>query len=76
MANSEAAFREELQGWLKTAHRPLGLRDFGATPPLEDVEPARAWQRTLQLAAWAGLSWPADFGGRGPTVAKPAAFAE
>lgn len=37
---------------------------------------ARAWQRILHDAGWAGLSWPRQHGGRDASVAEQAAFAE
>jgi alkylation response protein AidB-like acyl-CoA dehydrogenase len=36
----------------------------------------RAWQRTLFDAGWAGVDWPAGYGGRGGTARQAAIFAE
>ena len=71
----EVEFRERLEEWLAAVTRPDGLRDFGATPTLEDVPPGRQWQALLLQAGFAGLSWPAPYG-PGATMAELAIFAE
>ena len=38
---------------------------FGAILPPELHGRARAWQRAMSDAGWAGLHWPVEFGGRG-----------
>jgi alkylation response protein AidB-like acyl-CoA dehydrogenase len=69
----EAAFRSELRSWLDehatpksgNGDEPVGV--FSAFLGDDEdalVERARAWQRTLADAGWAGLSWPAEYGGR------------
>ena len=60
----EAAFRAELRTWL-AEHVPDALRDHPGGAPAEDVEPLRAWSRLLHEAGYAGIAWPAAFGGRG-----------
>ena len=57
----EQAFREEARDWLRsnlpTDERPpegQEMREFDL-----------AWQRTLFDGGWAGINWPAEFGGRG-----------
>jgi alkylation response protein AidB-like acyl-CoA dehydrogenase len=72
----ERAFRDELLAWLEHAPVPPGLRDYGATPTADDVEPAKAWQRTLYEGGWAGIGWPVEHGGRGASVVEEAIFAE
>ncbi|HVW32394.1 MAG TPA: acyl-CoA dehydrogenase family protein, partial [Acidimicrobiia bacterium] len=69
-------FRERLLRWLADVDRPAGLRDYGATPTLDDAGPARAWQRQLHDAGWAGVSWPINHGGLGATPLELAIFAE
>ena len=71
----EVEFRERLEEWLAAVTRPDGLRDFGATPTLEDVPSGRQWQALLLEAGFAGLSWPAPYG-PGATMAELAIFAE
>src|SRR4029453_12410968 len=74
-SDDEKAFRAEVRGWLD-AHAKR--RQAGADPehfhlsgdPTPEAEAAhvascKAWQRTLYDAAWAGITWPKDAGGRG-----------
>jgi alkylation response protein AidB-like acyl-CoA dehydrogenase len=60
----EAAFRTELRAWLADV-----LPTVGPPPPPEDWPAKRAydtgWQRRLHDAGYAGLAWPAEYGGRG-----------
>jgi alkylation response protein AidB-like acyl-CoA dehydrogenase len=69
----ESAFRAQLREWLD------------ANPP--DPEPSdggedahfdwrRAWQRRLYDAGWAAPAWPAEYGGRGATLAESAIYFE
>src|SRR4051794_17407339 len=68
----ELAFRDELRAWL------------AANPP--DPEPERdedahyAWrrdyERRLAQGGWAGVHWPAEYGGRGATLTESAIFFE
>lgn len=58
---ADAAFREEVRGWLgengPREKRPRGgraMRDFDT-----------GWQRTQFEGGWAGINWPTQFGGRG-----------
>ena len=58
---ADAAFREEVRGWLREngprEKRPRGgraMRDFDT-----------GWQRTQFEGGWAGINWPTEFGGRG-----------
>ncbi len=60
----EAAFRAELRAWLAEV-----LPTLPPPPPPEDWPAKRAydtgWQRRLHDAGYAGLAWPAEYGGRG-----------
>jgi alkylation response protein AidB-like acyl-CoA dehydrogenase len=68
----ELAFRDELRAWL------------AANPP--DPEPERdehahyAWrrdyERKMAQGGWAGVHWPAEYGGRGATLTQSAIFFE
>ena len=68
----EAAFRAEARAWLQ-ANAPVkgGPDDFstgfleGTIAPEEFAARAKAWQRTLVDAGWAGITWPTEYGGRG-----------
>jgi alkylation response protein AidB-like acyl-CoA dehydrogenase len=71
----DEAFRAELRAWLARevpAHGP---------PPPPGDWPARrqydtAWQRKLWGAGYAGLAWPAEFGGRGLPITQQLVYLE
>src|SRR6266436_3099449 len=68
----QSSFREGLQAWL-TANVPRNL----ASPGTREVfEQHRAWERALFDAGYAGISWPASYGGRGLDVVSQAIFEE
>ena len=75
LSDAEQRFRDRLCAWLDSVEPPTGLRDFGATPTAEDIEPARAWQRMLHDNGWAALGWAPPHGA-GATPAEQAVFAE
>lgn len=58
----EVDFREEVATWL-SANVPRDRR------PTDDRQAMRkfdlAWQATQHQGGWAGISWPAEYGGRG-----------
>src|SRR3954451_9418625 len=69
---AELAFRDELRAWL------------AANPP--EPEPdgddrshyawRREYERRLAEGGWAGVHWPAEYGGRGATLTQSAIFFE
>ena len=71
LSPAEAAFRDELRGWLEANHP-------GREPAGDEAafEFRRAWQRKLNDAGWAGVSWPKEYGGRGATLVEQAIFNE
>jgi alkylation response protein AidB-like acyl-CoA dehydrogenase len=72
-----AKFRDELQAWLER-HLAEEFRDDPLVDPTgsegEAFERRRAWQRVLHDGGWVGVHWPAEFGGRGATLAEYAVF--
>src|SRR5437773_1256729 len=60
----EAAFRQELRGWLP-ANLPAGWSERDPHVGRRDLDFARDWTRRLHNAGYAGLSWPVEYGGRG-----------
>lgn len=75
---AEEAFRSQVHEWL-VANLPPGW----GTPaypkpeaPAEKVAFARRWQRQLHDGGWAGLHWPAAYGGRGATPLEQLIFSE
>jgi len=71
---AEAAFRAELRDWMEPA-----LARLPAADPLDLVSRRAtwaAWQRDVFVAGYAGLTWPAEYGGRGAGVMERAIFVE
>ena len=60
----QAAFREELRTWLD-AHLPEELRGHRGGGARFDGPEIRQWSRALHDGGWVGISWPAEYGGRG-----------
>src|SRR5437764_4466555 len=71
LSPAEEAFRDELRSWLEANHP-------GREPSGDEAafEFRRAWQRKLNDAGWAGVSWPKEYGGRGATLVEQAIFNE
>src|SRR6476619_7424087 len=68
----ELAFRDELRAWL-AANPPVG-------EPERDEHAHYAWrrdyERRLAQGGWAGVHWPAEYGGRDATLTQSAIFFE
>ena len=60
----QAAFREELRAWLDE-HLPDELRGHRGGGARFDGPEIRQWSRALHDGGWVGISWPAEYGGRG-----------
>jgi alkylation response protein AidB-like acyl-CoA dehydrogenase len=74
-SEADEAFRAEIRAWLARE-----VPNHGAPPPPGDW-PARraydtAWQRKLYDGGYAGLAWPAEFGGRGLPVSQQLVYLE
>jgi alkylation response protein AidB-like acyl-CoA dehydrogenase len=72
LTEQEAAFRDEVRGWLEANHP--GEEPRSGTD--EWIEFATDWQRALHAGGWAGISWPAEYGGRGASLIEQAIFSE
>jgi alkylation response protein AidB-like acyl-CoA dehydrogenase len=72
---ADEQFRAELRAWLD-----VEVARHGAPPPPGDWAARRAydtsWQRKLFDAGYAGLHWPATFGGRGLPVSQQLVYLE
>ena len=73
----ETEFRNEVRDWLR-ANVPVGWK---ARQDAEDdmrkrFEFLREWQRQMFAGGWAGISWPAEFGGRGASLMEQVIFNE
>jgi alkylation response protein AidB-like acyl-CoA dehydrogenase len=74
-SDSDEAFRAGLRAWLDTELPTL------PPPPPRDAWAERRrfdtdWQRRLFDAGYAGLSWPAEYGGRGASPTEQLVFLE
>jgi alkylation response protein AidB-like acyl-CoA dehydrogenase len=73
-APGEARFREGVRAWLGTA---LPALPWPEPSGLEDKAPFwRDWQRMVFEAGYAGLTWPAQYGGQGLDERMRAIFTE
>jgi alkylation response protein AidB-like acyl-CoA dehydrogenase len=67
-------FRAEARTWLQ-AHAPaMRERLDAAGTDREHFDAGRAWQQELFDGGWAGIAWPAEYGGRGATSAQATIF--
>ena len=71
---SVAQFRADLLDWLAA----VGPRyaDRTTVGEFSDLEPRRAWEDELVRGGWNCLSWPEEYGGRGPGAIEEFVFAE
>jgi alkylation response protein AidB-like acyl-CoA dehydrogenase len=60
----QAAFREEVRSWIDE-HLPDELRGHRGGGARFDGPEVRSWSRALYDGGWVGISWPAEYGGRG-----------
>ncbi len=72
-----AAFRDHVATFLARAKADgVACPAFGAILPPALHDRARAWQRHLHEAGYAGLQWPVEVGGRGLGTAHQAVWTE
>jgi alkylation response protein AidB-like acyl-CoA dehydrogenase len=72
-------FRGGIRDWLETnlAGEFAGLRGLGGPGrEHEHFEQRLAWNRHLAAAGWTCIGWPAEYGGRGATLAQQVIFHE
>jgi alkylation response protein AidB-like acyl-CoA dehydrogenase len=74
-SESDEKFRRELAAWLA-----VEVPRHGKLPPANDWPARRAydceWQRKLHGAGYAGVHWPAEYGGRGATLTEQLVYYE
>ena len=68
----QTSFREELRPWLASSVP----RDLAPPGTREGFEQHRVWERALFDAGFAGISWPAEYGGRALEIVSQAIFEE
>src|SRR4051812_17742173 len=72
LTTEEQSFRDEVREWLE-ANNP-GEEPRSGTDAW--VEFASEWQRAMHDAGWAGIWWPAEYGGRGASLIEQTIFSE
>ena len=79
----EALFRAEARAWLEAHAWPRSARSAAARRRWRDPSPkaqaahvaaCRSWQSILHQGGWAGITWPAQYGGRGGTPMQQIIF--
>ncbi len=68
----DGRLRDELRAWL-AEHPPPAI---GTATSRAEADELRAWQRAMHAAAWVGIQWPVEYGGRGASVTDVAAYNE
>jgi alkylation response protein AidB-like acyl-CoA dehydrogenase len=74
----EERFRNRVREWL-ASNLPMGwepIADGEAEDMARWMRFLKEWQRKLYDAGWAGISWPAEYGGRGATIVEQLIFTE
>jgi alkylation response protein AidB-like acyl-CoA dehydrogenase len=66
-------FQASAREWL-AANKQHAPRDYGAICPPDLVRPGIDWHRRVYDAGYAGIHWPAEYGGQGLTIAHNAAW--
>ena len=69
------AYRAAATAWVQ-ANAEHAPPDYGPICPIDEIDRAQTWQRRLFDAGYAGIHWPAEFGGQGLSADHNAAFAE
>ena len=77
---TEDQFRADARAWLADHVGPYRAETpalpFADAGDDAHVDRGRAWQRELHAGGWAGLGWPAEYGGRDLPIALQAVWAE
>jgi alkylation response protein AidB-like acyl-CoA dehydrogenase len=76
-SREEESFAEEARAWLNEhlVGEFAQCRGVGG-PAGDDAREVRiAWERELAAGGWLGISWPAEYGGRGGTLRQEIIFA-
>jgi alkylation response protein AidB-like acyl-CoA dehydrogenase len=79
LSPQDEEFRRGVRQWLadNLTGRFAGLRGAGGPGREHEAHAGRmAWNRHLAAAGWTCLGWPAEYGGRGATLAQQVIFHE
>ncbi|MEX2158445.1 MAG: acyl-CoA dehydrogenase family protein [Dehalococcoidia bacterium] len=77
LSPSEEAFRQEFDAWLQT-NLPAELTSTRVRELGDDdaIAARKTWERKLGEGGWLGVSWPAEYGGRGATAMEHVLYLE
>ena len=71
---AEAAFRREARSWIEANAPHELLAELSGAPygdlvmkTFDPVAESKKWQKKKQMAGWACIHWPKEYGGRGAT---------
>ena len=83
---ADSAFRAEARAFLEGHAKPrdtttdlattLGRTSISPEGEAAHVRECREWQETLAANGWAGIAWPAEYGGRGGSPGQARIFAQ
>ena len=72
----DIAFRDEVRSWL--GEHLVGefaeYRGVGGPDDSQGWDVRLRWEKELSAGGWLGLTWPAEYGGRGATLAQAIIF--
>lgn len=71
-SDEQSRFRAQLREWLRAHVPPTG----SGAPRVWDAQELRTWSKQLWEAGYAGITWPAEHGGRGLSPVHQAIYAE
>jgi alkylation response protein AidB-like acyl-CoA dehydrogenase len=77
-ASRHGAFRHTVRAWLEE-HLTDDYRRAARVSALTDdanFDVRLGWEKELAAGGWLGITWPADYGGRGSTLAEEMVFLE
>ena len=77
LSREEESFADEARTWLNEHLVGEFAQCRGAGGPADDDawDVRIAWERELSAGGWLGISWPAEYGGRGGTLRQEVLFA-
>jgi alkylation response protein AidB-like acyl-CoA dehydrogenase len=77
LSREEKSFADEARTWLNEYLVGEFARCRGVGGPADDDawDVRIAWERKLAAGGWLGISWPAEYGGRGGTLREEIIFA-
>ena len=77
LSPTELAFRDGFRVWLAENIPGNWQAEYAAIPEKAgQFEYLRAWQRKVYDGGWAGIAWPAEYGGRGASIIEQVIFTE